>query len=194
MGKKISARAYAAWRKKRGMDTGLTHTAVYKAIHSGRITERAWTRPGRSYLIDPELADADWLASTNDALQRKKPEKEESLPLLDGVPETVSEAATSELGRMAELRRQDVLVKTELNRLKLEEAQGKVIPLEQVEREANEAGRRLKAVLLKIPARVCSIFAADTDSKSIEAALDHEIRQALDQLSNELETEEDDAA
>lgn len=62
--KPLSLRAYAAWRKDKGMQGGNLQ-AVQKAIQSGRVTAAVVLVDGVRKIADPELADREWLAHTD---------------------------------------------------------------------------------------------------------------------------------
>src|SRR5688572_6934353 len=60
----LSLRAYAAWRKNRGFPGGNLQ-AVQKAIQSGRVAAAVTLVDGVKKIADPELADREWAAHTD---------------------------------------------------------------------------------------------------------------------------------
>jgi len=59
----VNLQAYANHRKAQGL-RGVSHVAVLNAINEGRLTAPAVRREGRSWIIDPTLADAQWSERT----------------------------------------------------------------------------------------------------------------------------------
>ena len=62
----MNLQQYANHRKALGL-RGASHVAVLKAIERGRLMAPAVERQGRSWEIDPELADQQWADATNTA-------------------------------------------------------------------------------------------------------------------------------
>ena len=62
----MNLQAYANHRKALGL-RGTSHVAVLKAIERGRLMAPAVERQGRSWEIDPELADQQWADTTHPA-------------------------------------------------------------------------------------------------------------------------------
>jgi phage terminase Nu1 subunit (DNA packaging protein) len=62
----MNLQAYANHRKALGL-RGTSHVAVLKAIERGRLMPPAVVRRGRSWEINPELADQQWADATHPA-------------------------------------------------------------------------------------------------------------------------------
>ena len=62
----MNLQQYANHRKALGL-RGTSHVAVLKAIERGRLMAPAVERQGRSWEIDPELADQQWADTTHPA-------------------------------------------------------------------------------------------------------------------------------
>jgi phage terminase Nu1 subunit (DNA packaging protein) len=84
-------------------------------------------------------------------------------------------------------------IKTEVERGKLAELdrrrrEGELVERGEVEDAAFSNARRVRDALMNIPARVASLYAAETDPQKIHQNLDDEIRNVLVDLIGETET------
>lgn len=160
----LSLRAYAKHR-------GVSHTAVQKAIHSGRISA---TPEG---MIDSDRADGDWKAKTRPGQRRAKP-----------APEVVREPGRAEApvgGGFDYFRaravRENYLAR--LAKIEFEEKTAKLISRDEVQVAAFTKGRTARDNLLNIPDRLAAMLAAETDADKVHQILTGEIRKALDELA-----------
>jgi hypothetical protein len=84
-------------------------------------------------------------------------------------------------------------IKTEVERGKLAELdrkqrEGELVERSEVEEAAFCNARRVRDALMNIPARVASLYAAETDPQKIHQNLEDEIRTVLIDLIDETET------
>lgn len=84
-------------------------------------------------------------------------------------------------------------IKTEVERGKLAELdrkqrEGELVERSDVEEAAFASARRVRDALMNIPARVSSLYAAETDPQKIHQNLEDEIRNVLIDLIGEKET------
>jgi phage terminase Nu1 subunit (DNA packaging protein) len=84
-------------------------------------------------------------------------------------------------------------IKTEVERGKLTEInrkrrEGELVERRDVEEAAFSNARRVRDALMNIPARVASLYAAETDPHKIHQNLEDEIRNVLIDLIGETET------
>ena len=84
-------------------------------------------------------------------------------------------------------------IKTEVERGKLAELdrkqrEGELVERSEVEEAAFSNARRVRDALMNIPARVASLYAAETDPQKIHQNLEDEIRNVLIDLIDETET------
>jgi hypothetical protein len=84
-------------------------------------------------------------------------------------------------------------IKTEVERGKLAELdrrqrEGELVERSEVEEAAFTSARRVRDALMNIPARVASLYAAETDPQKIYQNLEDEIRTVLIDLIGETET------
>jgi phage terminase Nu1 subunit (DNA packaging protein) len=84
-------------------------------------------------------------------------------------------------------------IKTEVERGKLAELdrkqrEGELVERSEVEEAAFSNARRVRDALMNIPARVASLYAAETDPQTIHQNLEDEIRTVLIDLIDETET------
>src|SRR5262249_34600236 len=157
----LTIRGYARHR-------GVSHTAVRKALATGRITQDA--EGG----IDPALADRQWSQSTDlskplnsvtgvpkkrrapgapsDPLGSRGSEDDAlSDPVESGAPRLVSSYAASRAAREAYLAR--------LAKLEFEQRSGKLVDADEVRAQIFALGRRLRDALLGIPDRLAPVLA-----------------------------------
>ncbi len=177
----LSIRGYARHR-------GVSHTAVRKAIATGRIT------PAADGTIDPATADEQWATSTNLAKprnsvigvpRRRRVPGAPSDPLGSdgievgaaptGVARLVSTYAESRAAREAYLAR--------LAKLDFEQRSGKLVDADEVRAQVFGLGRRLRDALLGLPDRLAPVLTGRTDQSEVHRLLTAEIMKCLAELS-----------
>ena len=181
----LTIRGYARHR-------GVSHTAVRKALATGRITA------GPGGRIDPTLADAQWSQSTDLSkplnsvigVPKKRrvpggpsdplgsPGWEEGAlpePTEGGAPRLVSSYAASRAAREAYLAR--------LAKLDFEQRSGKLVDADEVRAQIFALGRRMRDTLLGLPDRLAPVLAAQADPAAIHRLLSEEIVASLSELS-----------
>lgn len=182
----LTIRGYARHR-------GVSHTAVRKALASGRITA------GTDGSIDPTLADTQWSASTDlskplnsvtgvpkkrrapgaasDPLGSPGWEAEPAgLSSEGGAPRLVSSYAASRAAREAYLAR--------LAKLDFEQKSGKLVDADEVRAQIFALGRRVRDTLLGIPDRLAPVLAGQADAAAIHRIMSEEILASLSELSD----------
>ena len=71
-----------------------------------------------------------------------------------------------------------------MRKLRLEEKQGQLVKIEDVERAAFNLARQVRDGILNIPDRIDSMLAMESDSRKINTVLTKELRQALEVLTH----------
>jgi len=181
----LSIRGYARHR-------GVSHTAVRKALATGRIT---LAEDGK---IDPQSADEQWTTSTNLSKPRNSitgvPKKRRALgspsdalgspgfdepvapPLAEaGATRLASSYAASRAAREAYLAR--------LAKLDFEQRSGKLVDADEVRVQIFGLGRRMRDALMGLPDRLAPVLAGQTDQAEIHRLLAQEIMASLAELS-----------
>ena len=179
----LTIRGYARHR-------GVSHTAVRKALASGRIT----ASPDGT--IDPEAADRHWASATDPSKPRNSvtgvprkrrapgapsdplgaPGLEDGLvPPDGGAPRLVSSYAASRAAREAYLAR--------LAKLEFEERSGKLVDADEVRAQIFGLGRRLRDTLMGLPDRLAPVLAGQADQAVIHQLLTQELMTSLAELS-----------
>ena len=182
----LSIRAYAQHR-------GVSHTAVAKAIKSGRIC----LEPDGK--IDPAKADAQWERNTlpsqrlnsraaKPAAKGETPPvstpvstsaKREQQPPLETGRTTAPDYQTSRAIREAYAAR--------LAKLEYEERTGKLLNADEVKVKYFNLARQLRDRLLQIPRRlspqIVAAVVAQPDQRAVETMIEDAIREALEELS-----------
>lgn len=152
----ISMREYA--RKR-----GVSHTAVQKAIKSGRIAKEP------DGTIDPEKADAAWETNTRGRADG---------PALAGKP-GAPDYKTSRAIRETYAAR--------LAKLEFEEKSGKLISADEVSVTVFNLARQARDRLMQIPRKlapeIVATVTSDPDARTVETLLEDAIREALEELT-----------
>lgn len=182
----VSRRAYAAHRKERGLPGG-THTAVNKAIETGRIKVLA------DGSIDPAAADAQWNLATNPALQRPteaitqgierardNPEAEEQRPVSQGALDAVREGSAEGL-TYTRARAAKEAVMAQLAQIRLKKERSLLVDRAACKADVYDLARKERDHWLQLPARAAANLAAEfeVDAHAMEMALDRLIRGHL---------------
>ena len=181
----LSIRAYARHR-------GVSHTAVRKALASGRITAND------DGTIDPALADEAWATSTNLSKPRNSvigtPKAPRSILVaprtangtVDAEPLSPPKGSASP-GRLASsyadsrAARESYLAR--LAKLEFEERSGKLVDADDVRAQVFALGRRMRDAMLALPDRVSPVLVAQADPAVIHQVLTEEIQSCLSELS-----------
>jgi hypothetical protein len=167
----LSIRAYAAQR-------GVSHTAVRKAISSGRLT----LKPDGT--IDPARADRDWVQNADPSKAR---ERQTLRPVpeaaVGAVRDTLSEAGSPVVGGMSYLhaRTAEKVLTVQLLREKLRREKGEVVERDYAIEQGFAFARRIRDAWGNWPARVAALMAADlgVDVHKLEGLLTHHVREQL---------------
>ena len=186
----LSQRAYARRR-------GVSHTAVAKAVRSGRLKGALVEIAGGHLALNPELADAAWNANTDPSAQRERRaggSSPESLPLVrqqplfaDAGPPTPGGGN----GAQDSERRRDYLrasaarvtYQAQLAKLTYERESGKLVLGDAVRAHAFRVARAVRDRMLQLPDRLCAQLAAETDAARARALLRAEIESACAELA-----------
>jgi len=179
----LSIRGYARHR-------GVSHTAVRKALASGRITANG------DGSINPTTADQDWATSTDiskprnsvtgrpqvasrmSTPRRAQPDPalaEPPLPGTGGPSRLASSYADSRAARESYLAR--------LAKLEFEERSGKLVDADEVRAQVFALGRRMRDAMLALSDRVAPLLVGQTDPAVVHRILTEEIQSCLSELS-----------
>ena len=157
---------------------GCSPQAVFDAIEKGRLDKSVERKPSGRYLVDVELADAEWSANTDtgtgSAAHAKNRPAEPHEPAEPGDPMTY-----------AEDRAQHERFKARLAELELETRESKLVNADDVKRESFKAARQVRDAMLNIPDRVAGELAAESNQFKVHQRLVKEIRRALEELKLE---------
>lgn len=161
----LSARGYAKLR-------GVSHTAVQKAIKSGRISVES---DGK---INPDIADKEWARNTRTSLPSQP-----SYRVAEDISQNSGHNSTlSDFNRARAVRE---TYKARLAKLEYEELSGKLVNADEVKVAAFNASRRVRDRILQIPRRISAQLAAETEAYNVESLLNSALREALEELSGE---------
>lgn len=158
-----------------GRRLGVDEKAVRKAIASGRFREcLAVDDSGRRVVVDADIAEREWRANASRLPRADKAARTAESAPTQSEPGLLIDAATlSEAQRRATIQRERKL------RLENDQAEGRLVSVELVKKEAFEAERTIRESILNIPARISGELAAETDAGRVFARLDAALREAL---------------
>jgi len=167
-------------QKEYGKHRGISQQRVSQLIRDGYL-KGALKKFGNRNLIDPEKADRFLDERLNQARQKKKNQTENiSLEKQKG---TIQAAAMDPKQSLAESQRLKALYDAALRKIDLDERKGKLMPVAEVEKQAFEAGRRVRDAILNIPARIGAEITSMTDVHLVTEKLTSELTTALEELS-----------
>ena len=189
----MNLREYSRSRKQRGLPGG-THTAVRKAIITGRIRDSVTvTRKGSrtTVEIDAAAADAEWDKNT-DVTQSRPPEiaagpADVGFAGGDQRPGDPRDGASQELQqRIRQAQAIRLTFQAKLAQLEFEQASGKVVLADVVRSEQYRVARMVRDAIRGIPDRIAAQLAAETDPHRVRLLLLGGIDLALAKLSDEI--------
>ncbi len=182
----MNLQAYANHRKALGL-RGTSHVAVLNAINDGRLSAPAVQRQGRSWIIDPALADAQW-ASRTDPSERGAMGGGTARPIgtaSAAVPSTDQPPAAAKGGPPLAISKQvKAAYEAKLTELEYKERNGEMGSIREMEREAFACARAVRDALLSLADRLAPQLAAITDARECHRLLTEEHRIALRGLAD----------
>ena len=182
----MNLQAYANHRKTLGL-RGTSHVAVLNAINDGRLSEPAVQRQGRSWVINPELADEQWASRTDPsergAMGIYAPRATGPKPAATVTAEPPP-AAVKGGPPLAVSKQVKAAYEAKLAELDYKERSGEMVNLQDVRKEAARLARQVRDLLLIIPSRNAAKVAVMSDTEEIRALLQAEIESALRGLAS----------
>lgn len=167
----MSIRAYAHHR-------GVSHTAVQKAIKTGRIKLET---DGK---INPQKSDNAWQVNTRPSAESTSSNE----PYSDSSDHS-NEIETKNTPNYQKARAIREAYSARLAKLDFEERSGKLVPLETVSKVVFTIGRQLRDRIQLIPRQLSPLIVSSVlenpDPRLIEVLLDDAIRDALEQYTKE---------
>lgn len=179
MTKPISLRAYAAWRKNKGLPGGSLE-GVRRAIQSERLVDSVVTVDGVKKIADPEAADREWLANTDPGRR------------LFGLVGGDDEGESGEPSAMVQASTRLKQAQAELAELNLRKRSAELMDVADAERAWAEACARLRNALLGVANRLKQRH--PEIALEYLATLDELVRATLEDLADAEPDEADDAA
>jgi hypothetical protein len=138
---------------------GVVPQAVRKAIAEGRIKKGA-TRQGRSWLIDPKIANDEWGKNTapqyrQGAAIKAGRQRQMAAAAANGEQswqerERERKAGLAGMPTMAQAQTIKAAYQAKLTQLDFEERSGKLVSAEEMKRMRFESGRRVRDAVLRI--------------------------------------------
>lgn len=175
----VSQREYARRR-------GISHTAVRKAIRSGRIV------PTKGKL-NPAKADRQWRDNTDptkpnnlitgkprDARKRRGPPQPRHLEESDD-----SSGGNGTAAGYAKARAARELYQAQMAKLELDERRGELVRADDVKLGVFQMARKARDQLMGLPDRMAAIMAATTDAAEAHRLLEEEVERICREISDE---------
>ncbi len=182
----ISRRKYAEHR-------GVSHTAVNRALKTGRITLES------DGTIDPVKADQRWATQTDPSKQRvrqsapaTKPVPQSAIRAVDDTLRDVGAAPDAGGGEVSFLRARmaNEVLKAQTAKVRLQKMKGELVDRAKATAMVFDLARRERDAWMNWPPRVAADMAAElgVEAHLMEQVLEHHIRQHLADLA-EIEIE-----
>jgi len=182
----VNLQQYANHRKALGL-RGTSHVAVLNAISDGRLGDPAVRRDGRSWIINPELADEQWAGRTDPSdrgamgggAARPIGTASAAAPTADQPP-----AATKGGPPLAVSKQVKAAYEAKLTELDYKERNGEMGSIREMEREAFALAKSVREGMLSIIPRISADLAALGDAFEVEQLLEAEVITALRVLAH----------
>lgn len=170
---------------------GVSDKAIRKGIAAGRLEGAVGvTAAGQPYIADPDLAERLWTSTTRTGAGVRTPDADGSARSARSASGSASSPrsrpAAGNLVSLADAQRAATEERARKLRLENDAREGRLVPIEQVRREAFESSRTVRDALLTVPDRLAGDLAADTDPAVIWRKLDAAIRQGLESAADTL--------
>jgi hypothetical protein len=182
----MNLQAYANHRKALGL-RGTSHVAVINAYNDGRLSEPAVRREGRNWIINAELADAQW-ATRTDPSEKGAMGGGTARPIgtTPAAAATTDQPPAAAKGGppLAISKQVKAAYEAKLTELEYKERSGEMGNLQDVKRQAAKLARQVRDLLLIIPSRNAARLAAMSDPEDVRSLLEEEIEGALKGLKN----------
>ena len=182
----MNLQQYANHRKALGL-RGTSHVAVLNAINDGRLSDPAVRRDGRSWIINPELADEQWAGRT-DPSDRGAMGGGTARPIgttSAAAPTTDQPPAAAKGGPPLAVSKQvKAAYEAKLTELEYKERNGDLVSIREVKNQAFAMARAVRDGMMGIADRLAPQLAATTDARQVHTLLTDEIRIALRGLSD----------
>ena len=172
----ISQREYARRR-------GVSHTAVQRAIKSGRIS----TVDGK---IDPAQADREWQENTDQSKPRNRitgQPKRTRTPGAPTEPMALSEDPPSDNGTAtgyAKARAAREVYQAQLVKLELDRKRGELVRADEVRLAAFGMARKARDQMTALPDRLATALAATQDPTEVHGILAEEIERICMEIAD----------
>lgn len=157
---------------------GVSRTAVYKAINSGKIIKGTYKHTDGTPRIVKAVADAEWSSNYNPAYDRVTQSGGTPVPIRDKVNTSEKGEAT-----LAAAKKAKAVYDAKLAELEYKKKAGILVEKDQVYKSLFAFGQELRNNLLNIPDRIMpDIRAAVTDSEA-HSLLYEAIAKELEKLA-----------
>lgn len=184
----MNLQQYGDHRKALGL-RGTSHVAVLNAINDGRLSAPAVQRQGRSWIIDPALADAQWASRTDPsergAMGGGTARPIGTAPAVASPPAADQPPAAVKGGPPLAISKQvKAAYEAKLTELDYKERNGELVAVRDVKSQAFACARAVRDGMMGLADRLAPQLAATTDARECHRLLSDEIRVALRGLAD----------
>lgn len=175
----LSIRGYARRR-------GCSHVAVLKAIETGRLAQAVVEDAKGRRRIDPEVADREWAANTDQAQQREHHRGPDQGELFDtGAPEPVRKGGNGKGPSLTDSRAVREVYAARLLQLEYSQRCGDLVERVAVDLEFYRMAKAVREAFERMPERMAAILAAEPKQTEVHRLLEKEVREALELLARD---------
>ena len=154
---------------------GVSPSAISRAIAIGRLNDSVTRYPNRTLKINVKRGIEEFAAKRQRSARNK-----------GDTPEVV----TSDI---SDLEKKLKHYQAELARLKFEEQEGSLVSSDKVKKTAFKIARSVRDAMINIPDRLAAELSGMTDQFLIHKRISEEIREALENLTNEVSFDDEES-
>lgn len=168
---------------------GRTRQYITKLVRTGKISKKSLKKGSKKILINPDLADSDLVDNLSHVNKKKSKAETQNgnKRKQKTVPPAEIEAKTKTAGTkgmsLADAQKLQAQYKAALLKLEYEEKSGKLVQVEDVEKDAFDMARIVRDAILNIPDRISAELASEKDPHIVSQKLTEELTSALEDLS-----------
>lgn len=164
---------------------GVSQPMVNKYIRQGKIPQNCIKKDGRYKKIIADCAAAALKKNLSPSRKKAQRKDAEHQATTDEMRETVENAGLNFDAPKAESERKKEAYVAALKKLEYEQKSGKMVPAEDVKKEAFELARTVRDAIINVPDRIAATVAVMDNERGISELIANELRVALENLSNE---------
>ncbi len=155
--------------------TGVSHTAVQKAIADKRLVRAVIREPGAPPKLLASIATAEWRDRSSPGHRRTTPSPD------NHSPQRLGNGGGDDYRRSATVEK---IVRAKLLQVRLEEEQGRLVDADEVRKEVFALTRMTRDQFLELPDRLADELALESNASRVRAILHRELTDVLRSLAD----------